>query len=105
MAITTAPTLWAPTTPWWMAPACAWTAPRAWSWAWVRSRNALGDDYVNAYGANGNLKLFQWHAGLYYSPIKNVELGGELLGGRRITFGGDKCNMTRLNLQARYLFN
>jgi len=72
---------------------------------WVRSRQALGDDYVNAYGDEGNLRLFQWHAGLYYSPIKNVEFGTELLGGRRTTYGGATGNMTRLNLQARYLFN
>ncbi len=72
---------------------------------WVKSRRTLGDDYVNAYGTDGNLKLFQWHAGLYYTPIKNVELGGELLGGRRTTYGGSTGNMTRLNLQARYLFN
>ena len=72
---------------------------------WVRSRNRLGDAYVNAYGDTGNLRLLQWHAGLYYTPIKNVELGGELLGGRRTTYGGATGDMTRLNLQARYLFN
>jgi len=75
------------------------------SMGWVRSRNRLGDAYVNAYGDTGNLRLLQWHAGLYYTPIKNVELGGELLGGRRTTYGGATGDMTRLNLQARYLFN
>ena len=75
------------------------------SMGWVRSRNRLGDAYVSAYGDNGNLRLLQWHAGLYYTPIKNVELGGELLGGRRTTYGGATGDMTRLNLQARYLFN
>ena len=75
------------------------------SMGWVRSRNRLGDAYVSAYGDTGNLRLFQWHAGMYYTPIKNVELGTELLGGRRTTFGGATGNMTRLNLQARYLFN
>ncbi len=75
------------------------------SMGWVESRRKLGDDYVNAYGSGGNLKLFQWHAGLYYTPIKNVELGGELLGGRRTTFANETGRMTRLNLQARYLFN
>lgn len=71
----------------------------------VRSRNQLGDAYVNAYGAEGNHKLYQWHAGMYYLPIKNVELGGELIGGRRTTFDGQQGDMLRLNLQARYLFN
>ena len=75
------------------------------SMGWVRSRNRLGDAYVSAYGDTGNLRLLQWHAGLYYTPIKNVELGGELLGGRRTTYGGATGDMTRLNLQARYLFN
>ncbi len=75
------------------------------SMGWVRSRSRLGDAYVTAYGDTGNLRLFQWHAGMYYTPIKNVELGTELLGGRRTTFGGATGNMTRLNLQARYLFN
>lgn len=71
----------------------------------VRSRQRLGDDYVNAYGSEGNYKLYQWHAGMYYLPIKNVELGSELIGGRRTTFDGQKGDMLRLNLQARYLFN
>jgi hypothetical protein len=42
---------------------------------------------------------------MYYLPIKNVELGGELIGGRRTTFDGQQGDMLRLNLQARYLFN
>jgi hypothetical protein len=71
----------------------------------VRSRHKLGDAYVDAYGAEGNHKLYQWHAGMYYLPIKNVELGGELIGGRRTTFDGQQGEMLRLNLQARYLFN
>ncbi len=37
--------------------------------------------------------------------MKNVELGSELIGGRRTTFDGQKGDMLRLNLQARYLFN
>lgn len=71
----------------------------------VRSRQRLGDAYVNAYGAQGNRQLQQWHVGMYYLPIKNVELGSELLGGRRTTFDGSKGDLLRLNLQARYLFN
>lgn len=71
----------------------------------VRSLYRIGDAYVDAYGASGNRQLYQWHAGLYYLPIKNVELGSELLGGRRTTFGGEKGDLLRLNLQARYLFN
>ena len=71
----------------------------------MRSRHKLGDAYVDAYGAEGTRKLYQWHAGMYYLPIKNVELGGELIGGRRTTFDGQQGDMLRLNLQARYMFN
>lgn len=71
----------------------------------VRSRQNLGDAYTTAYGATGNQRLYQWHAGLYYLPIKNVELGSELIGGRRTTYAGETGDMLRLNLQARYLFN
>lgn len=71
----------------------------------VRSRHQLGDAYATAYGAEGNRRLYQWHAGLYYLPIKNVELGSELIGGRRTTYAGETGDMLRLNLQARYLFN
>lgn len=71
----------------------------------VRSSRRPGDAYVNAYGLEGNERLTQWHIGAYYLPIKNVELGTELIGGRRTTFGGDTGNLSRLNLQARYIFN
>lgn len=71
----------------------------------MRSLHKPGDAYAKAYGDKGNRQLHQWHAGLYYLPIKNVELGGELLGGRRTTYAGDHGDLLRLNLQARYLFN
>ncbi|MFN3375207.1 MAG: DcaP family trimeric outer membrane transporter [Burkholderiaceae bacterium] len=71
----------------------------------VRSRHHLGDVYAAAVGGTGNQRLYQWHAGLYYLPIKNVELGSELIGGRRTTYAGETGDMLRLNLQARYLFN
>ncbi|MBX3632901.1 MAG: porin [Simplicispira sp.] len=71
----------------------------------VRSTRRAGDSYVNAYGLEGNERLTQWHIGVYYLPIKNVELGTELMGGRRTTFGGDTGHLSRLNLQARYIFN
>ena len=68
-------------------------------------KRQAGDAYVNAYGLEGNERLTQWHIGMYYLPIKNVELGTELMGGRRTTFGGDTGSLSRLNLQARYIFN
>ncbi|MCB1978565.1 MAG: porin [Burkholderiaceae bacterium] len=71
----------------------------------VRSARSVGDAYVNAYGLDGNERLTQWHIGMYYLPVKNVELGTELMGGRRKTYGGDTGTLSRLNLQARYIFN
>jgi len=38
-------------------------------------------------------------------PIKNVELGAELIWGKRKTYDGQSGDMSRLNLQARYSFN
>ncbi len=51
-----------------------------------------------------NKRLWQLHAGMIYSPIKNVELGGELIFGQRRTFGDQKGDMTRLDLMGRYSF-
>jgi hypothetical protein len=55
--------------------------------------------------------LTQLHIGAIYSPIKNVELGTELILGQRRTFEdtatgnpSEKGNMTRLDLMGRYSF-
>ena len=51
-----------------------------------------------------NKRLQQWYFNLIYSPIKNVELGGELVLGERQTFSGEKGVMQRVDLMGRYSF-
>jgi hypothetical protein len=53
----------------------------------------------------GNKSLKQWHLNFFYTPIKNVDLGAELIGGRRTTFDGQTGDMSRFNLLGRYSFN
>ena len=64
-------------------------------------------DAIDAYAslAGGNKKLDQWHLNFIYTPIKNVDLGAELIGGTRTTYDGDKGDLSRVNLMARYSFN
>ena len=50
--------------------------------------NTLGQRFVN----------------LIYAPIKNAELGGELVYGQRKTFAGDTGTMSRFDLMGRYSF-
>lgn len=71
----------------------------------VESQLGSTDPYVLAVGASGNKKLSQWHLNFFYTPIKNVDLGAELIGGTRTTFGGDTADLSRMNLLARYSFN
>jgi DcaP outer membrane protein len=64
------------------------------------------DAYALATGLDvGNKSVSQFHANMYYMPIKNVELGAELIWGKRKTFDGQTGDLSRLNLQARYSFN
>jgi DcaP outer membrane protein len=51
-----------------------------------------------------NRTLGQLFVNLIYTPIKNVELGGELIHGRRKTFDGDTGTMSRFDLMGRYSF-
>jgi hypothetical protein len=51
-----------------------------------------------------NRTLRQLHANLVYSPIKNVEFGGEVVFGQRKTFDNDKGDLLRLDLMGRYSF-
>ncbi|MGH3859191.1 DcaP family trimeric outer membrane transporter, partial [Actinokineospora sp.] len=69
----------------------------------AESRVASTDPYALATG--GNKRLSQWHLGFYHTPLKNVELGAELIGGKRTTYAGNSGSLSRLNLQARYSFN
>jgi hypothetical protein len=71
----------------------------------VESQFGVNDPYVIAYGLEGNKRLTQLHLNFYYTPIKNVDLGAELIQGKRTTYGGETGDLSRLNLQARYSFN
>ncbi len=51
-----------------------------------------------------NKTLGQLFVNLIYSPIKNVELGGEVIYGQRKTFAGDTGTMSRFDLMGRYSF-
>jgi len=52
-----------------------------------------------------NKSLYQLHAGLIYNPVKNVDLGAEYIYGQRKTLTGEKGDLSRFNLMARYTFN
>lgn len=75
------------------------------------TRSLWGDDsdYVIAAKADtnnlANLSVIQYHLGGYYSPVRNVELGAELIGGKRVKYDRSEGDMSRVNLQARFLFN
>jgi len=72
----------------------------------TRSNFDTTDAYALATGLDvGNKSVSQFHANMYYMPIKNVELGAELIWGKRKTYDGQSGDMSRLNLQARYSFN
>ncbi len=58
---------------------------------------------VNTYP--GNKSLSQLHLNFFYTPIKNIDLGAELIQGKRTTYTGEVGDMSRVNLIARYSFN
>jgi hypothetical protein len=69
----------------------------------VESQFDATDPYAIASAGNKSLK--QLHLNFFYTPIKNVDLGAELIQGKRTTYTGEVGDMSRLNLQARYSFN
>ncbi len=85
------------------------------TFAYGHVASSAGSDYVAGYGPSGNKTLSQWHLNFFFNPIKNVDLGAELIQGKRTTFGpvagpneGPSSNvgeMSRVNLIARYSFN
>ena len=70
----------------------------------LRGTVAFGMNKAKTEQAVDNKRLQQFHINLIYSPIKNVELGGELVLGERKTFGGDLHKMQRIDLMGRYAF-
>ena len=51
-----------------------------------------------------NKTLSQLFVNLIYSPIENVDLGGELMFGKRKTFDGESGTLSRFDLMGRYSF-
>ena len=70
----------------------------------VESRINAAAPYA-ALGWPGNKSLKQWHLNFFYTPIKNVDLGAEYIGGQRTTFDGQTGDLSRFNLLGRYSFN
>ena len=70
----------------------------------LRGTLALGMNQGKTAQAVDNKRLQQWFFNLIYAPIKNVELGGELILGERQTFSGEKGVMQRIDLMGRYSF-
>jgi hypothetical protein len=70
----------------------------------LRGNLVLGMNKGDTAQAVDNKSLRQFHANLIWSPIKNVELGAEVIFGERKTFGGDKGQMSKFDLMGRYSF-
>ena len=70
----------------------------------LRGTLAYGMNRGDSAQAVNNKQLQQLFVNLIYSPIKNVELGGEVIIGERKTFSGEKGAMQRLDLMGRYSF-
>lgn len=58
---------------------------------------------VGQYGINR--RIYQGHVGFIYNPIKNVDFGAEYIFGQRETLAGEKGDLSRVNLSAKYYFN
>ena len=69
-----------------------------------RGTVAFGMNQGKTAQAVDNKRLQQLFVNLIYAPIKNVELGGEVIIGERKTFSGEKGVMQRLDLMGRYSF-
>ena len=70
----------------------------------LRGSFVLGFNRGKTAQAVDNKTLGQLFVNLIYTPIKNVELGGEVIYGQRKTFAGDTGTMSRFDLMGRYSF-
>lgn len=82
---------------------------RKWAPQWRSTFSLAGMKFKddNAYARNNqsyNKTLYNAIANLIWSPVNNVDLGAEYTYGQRKTFAGDKGDISRLNLMARYSF-
>ena len=70
----------------------------------LRGSFVLGFNRGKTAQAVDNKTLGQLFVNLIYSPIKNVELGGEFIYGQRKTFAGESGTLSRFDLMGRYSF-
>lgn len=70
----------------------------------LRGTVAFGMNKGKTAEAVDNKRLQQLFVNLIYSPIKNIELGGEVILGERKTFAGETGKMQRIDLMGRYSF-
>ena len=70
----------------------------------LRGNLVFGMNKADTAQAVDNKSLRQFHANLIYSPIRNVELGAEVIFGERKTFAGEKGTMGKFDLMGRYSF-
>lgn len=71
------------------------------------------DEYTAFARANGldtgqfgvNRRVYQAHLGFIYNPVENVDFGAEYVLGQRQTLSGQKGDLSRVNLSAKYYFN
>ena len=79
----------------------------------VGTQKTYDNDYTDFAIANGlgtgqygvNRRVTQAHIGGIWNPIKPVDVGLEYIWGKRETLLGDKGDMSRINLMARYNLN
>jgi hypothetical protein len=70
----------------------------------LRANASLGITRGNSAQAADNRSLEEVFFNLIYSPIKNIDLGGEWVVGERKTFDGQTGSLSRLGLMGRYSF-
>jgi len=70
----------------------------------LRGSIALGANRGRTTQAADNRTLTELFANLIYSPIRNLDLGAELIYGKRKTFVGEVGTLSRIDLMSRYAF-
>ena len=70
----------------------------------LRGNMSFGFNRGQSVQAANNQELEEAFFNLIYTPIKNVDLGGEWIYGERKTFGGQIGTLSRVDLMARYGF-
>ncbi|MEP7298026.1 MAG: DcaP family trimeric outer membrane transporter [Burkholderiales bacterium] len=70
----------------------------------LRSNVVMGLNRGQTALGAGDRTLKEVFLNLIYSPIKNVDLGGEWIWGQRKTFDGEIGGLSRIDLMARYSF-